>query len=258
MANILIFYGSTEGQTAKIAENMAGQIRSRGHQVELRLGKGLPKDFSVTGVAASDRPKDREAANELVRKFNEYTNWTPYMSALRGFGWGWWPDLPSLLCCWRGGFIPSRQRENDRRAMSHDLSDLMSLPGVANDRGRQWGYPLCGSPILFAMQKWRNLMVRRAGVTDSIAAALLRFIKRKIGSPDQFVGSLAMARVARYSDGQGGNEFGAAEGNAQVRKILPKQFSTLSCHFRRCIWQHQEKFLAAITAGNVTATGVTL
>ena len=34
--NVLIVYGTTEGQTRKIAERTAAHIRERGHQVELR------------------------------------------------------------------------------------------------------------------------------------------------------------------------------------------------------------------------------
>jgi menaquinone-dependent protoporphyrinogen oxidase len=34
--NVLIIYGTTEGQTRKIAEWTAAHVRERGHQVELR------------------------------------------------------------------------------------------------------------------------------------------------------------------------------------------------------------------------------
>jgi menaquinone-dependent protoporphyrinogen oxidase len=39
--NVLIIYGTTEGQTRKIAEWTATHVRERGHQVELRDSAGL-------------------------------------------------------------------------------------------------------------------------------------------------------------------------------------------------------------------------
>jgi menaquinone-dependent protoporphyrinogen oxidase len=39
--NVLIIYGTTEGQTRKIAEWTATHLRERGHQVELRDSAGL-------------------------------------------------------------------------------------------------------------------------------------------------------------------------------------------------------------------------
>jgi len=45
--NILVFYGTTEGQTRKIAEWTATHIRERGHEVELRDSAAFPSDFDV-------------------------------------------------------------------------------------------------------------------------------------------------------------------------------------------------------------------
>lgn len=45
--NILILYGTLEGQTAKIAERMADVIRNKGHQVTTQLGEQLPANFVV-------------------------------------------------------------------------------------------------------------------------------------------------------------------------------------------------------------------
>jgi menaquinone-dependent protoporphyrinogen oxidase len=50
--NILIFYGTTEGQTRKIAEWTATHIRERGHEVELRDSAALPSDFDVGSFQA--------------------------------------------------------------------------------------------------------------------------------------------------------------------------------------------------------------
>lgn len=47
MAKILILYGTTEGQTAKIANHIAEGAKAKGHVVETRLGKNLPGQFSL-------------------------------------------------------------------------------------------------------------------------------------------------------------------------------------------------------------------
>lgn len=45
--NVLILYGSLEGQTKKIAERLAKIIRDKGHQATTQSGEHLPADFSV-------------------------------------------------------------------------------------------------------------------------------------------------------------------------------------------------------------------
>ena len=45
--NILILYGSLEGQTEKISGRLADIIRKNGHQVTIKSGKQLPANFSV-------------------------------------------------------------------------------------------------------------------------------------------------------------------------------------------------------------------
>lgn len=45
--NILILYATFEGQTAKIAEHMAGILRNKGHQVTTQSDEQLPADFSI-------------------------------------------------------------------------------------------------------------------------------------------------------------------------------------------------------------------
>ena len=51
--DILILYGSLEGQTKKIAERMADIIRNKGHQVTIQSGKHLPANFSVNNFDAA-------------------------------------------------------------------------------------------------------------------------------------------------------------------------------------------------------------
>lgn len=52
MTNVLIVYGSGEGQTAKVAEFTAEHIRGRGHQVTVLKGKRLPRDFAIDQYGA--------------------------------------------------------------------------------------------------------------------------------------------------------------------------------------------------------------
>ena len=67
---VLIVYATTEGQTQKIAEKIAGQIRELGHDVDLvDLGhkrKGLnPDDFDAAIVAASVHQKTHQEEIEI-------------------------------------------------------------------------------------------------------------------------------------------------------------------------------------------------
>jgi menaquinone-dependent protoporphyrinogen oxidase len=45
--DVLIVYGTTEGQTRKIAEWTATHLRERGHQVELSDSAAFASDFDV-------------------------------------------------------------------------------------------------------------------------------------------------------------------------------------------------------------------
>jgi menaquinone-dependent protoporphyrinogen oxidase len=46
-ARIAIVYGTTEGQTAKIAQHLAARGRARGHEVEVRNVAELPRAFDL-------------------------------------------------------------------------------------------------------------------------------------------------------------------------------------------------------------------
>jgi menaquinone-dependent protoporphyrinogen oxidase len=50
--NVLIVYGTTEGQTRKIAERTATHVRERGHQVELRDAASLTSDSDLNTFRA--------------------------------------------------------------------------------------------------------------------------------------------------------------------------------------------------------------
>ena len=118
--NILIFYASFEGQTAKIAHEMAGALRSKGHSVDAarvhdspapdgyelvivgspihmnRYPKPLKKFvqqhrdwlnnhtsalFTVCMAINSQRPESRQEAENFGKNFTHETQWHPAQSA---------------------------------------------------------------------------------------------------------------------------------------------------------------------------------
>ncbi len=52
MAKVLVLYGSTEGQTATIAERIADVLESAGHDPSLIQGNHLPNAFALTDYDA--------------------------------------------------------------------------------------------------------------------------------------------------------------------------------------------------------------
>ncbi len=52
MSNVLIVYGTGQGQTAKIAQRIAEVVRSRGHRVDVIDGRDLPPRFRMKGYDA--------------------------------------------------------------------------------------------------------------------------------------------------------------------------------------------------------------
>lgn len=52
MARLLVVYGTTEGQTRKIAERLTEQARARGYEVEMFDATALPAELEVSGFAA--------------------------------------------------------------------------------------------------------------------------------------------------------------------------------------------------------------
>jgi menaquinone-dependent protoporphyrinogen oxidase len=53
MAKIAIIYGTSEGQTRKVAEHIAGVARTHGHTVEIKDGKDVPADFLLEAYDAA-------------------------------------------------------------------------------------------------------------------------------------------------------------------------------------------------------------
>ncbi|AGN02081.1 flavodoxin [Salinarchaeum sp. Harcht-Bsk1] len=53
MASVLMLYGTSEGQTAAVAERMAGVVEATGHDVALLNAKHLPADFSLADYDAA-------------------------------------------------------------------------------------------------------------------------------------------------------------------------------------------------------------
>ena len=73
MARILVVYGTTEGQTAKIADVVADALRAAGHDAEAvdvgRIGDTLPRDYDGVVVGASiHMGKHDKHVVQLVRK----------------------------------------------------------------------------------------------------------------------------------------------------------------------------------------------
>ncbi|MDD9964812.1 MAG: flavodoxin domain-containing protein [Myxococcales bacterium] len=53
MSRVVIFYGTTEGQTAKIAQHIADVGRNAGHQVDVQHAAELDPDFSLAPYDAA-------------------------------------------------------------------------------------------------------------------------------------------------------------------------------------------------------------
>lgn len=51
--NVLILYGSLEGQTKKISGRLADSIQNKGYQVTTQSGRQLPTDFSIDNFDAA-------------------------------------------------------------------------------------------------------------------------------------------------------------------------------------------------------------
>ena len=66
IVNVLIVYGTTEGQTRKIAAWTATHIRERGHQVELQDSAALASDLKLGPSTRSLLP--RRSTRSTIRK----------------------------------------------------------------------------------------------------------------------------------------------------------------------------------------------
>ena len=81
--NVLIIYGTTEGQTRKIAEWTATHLRERGHQVELRDSAGLAsgsdlETFHAFIIAASVHQKQhQETITDFTTAHHKLLNTKP-------------------------------------------------------------------------------------------------------------------------------------------------------------------------------------
>ncbi len=81
--NVLIVYGTTEGQTRKIAEWTAAHVREHGHQVELRDSASLASDsdletFHAVIIAASvHQERHQDTVINFVIAHHELLNARP-------------------------------------------------------------------------------------------------------------------------------------------------------------------------------------
>lgn len=84
--NILILYGSTEGQTATIAERLAELFRGKGHPVTVLSGEHLPASFSVAGFDAT-----------IIGGSIHMGRYQPYVKAFITAHLDWLNAVPSAL-----------------------------------------------------------------------------------------------------------------------------------------------------------------
>jgi menaquinone-dependent protoporphyrinogen oxidase len=81
--NVLIVYGTTEGQTQKIAERAGDGLRQRGHKVEIRNSETLEPSFDLAPfdaviVAASvHQDRHQEAVSDFVTARRQQLNSKP-------------------------------------------------------------------------------------------------------------------------------------------------------------------------------------
>lgn len=121
MPRVLVCYGTTEGQTAKVAARIADRLRGRGHHVDVRNAADAPRDLagfdgvvvgasvhggrhqrtverfvrahvetlnalpsaflSVSLSAASTSPETRAEADAVLRGFLDRVGWQPDATA---------------------------------------------------------------------------------------------------------------------------------------------------------------------------------
>ena len=83
MANVLVLYGATEGQTAKIAKYIAEKLNADGHDVETKDGANLPDDFSLEPFdaviigASVHYGRHQKYIRELIKKNLDVLNRKP-------------------------------------------------------------------------------------------------------------------------------------------------------------------------------------
>lgn len=83
MASVLLLYGTSEGQTAAVAERMADVVEASGHDVVVLNAKHLPDDFTLADYDAAivgasiHRGGHQKAIVRFVRDHVEQLNATP-------------------------------------------------------------------------------------------------------------------------------------------------------------------------------------
>lgn len=74
MTRILIAYHSGEGQTAKVAEHMAGVLKDRGAEVDVVVAEKAPSPSGYDGVIAGDSIHAGHHSKELTRWVTQHVD----------------------------------------------------------------------------------------------------------------------------------------------------------------------------------------
>jgi menaquinone-dependent protoporphyrinogen oxidase len=154
MAKVLVLYGTTEGQTARIAEVVADVVRERGHEPDTvdvrRAGGAVPADCTAVVVgAAVHMGKHDKRVVEFVRRNRDTLRRLPsafYSVSLSAHGdvdeaqgyleqfeddTGWHPDTVALFA----GALPyTRYGFLKRRMMKRIVQDKPGDLGVDTSR----------------------------------------------------------------------------------------------------------------------------
>lgn len=167
---VLIVYSSQEGQTAKIAHEMAGALRSEGHQVEVARAQDAPGPqgfdalilgspvhagkhdpsaaewvkqhhaevekthgafFSVSLAVASNDHAEREEAKRMAQEFLSETAWEP-----------------ELVACFAGALAYSQYGWMKRLIMRR----IAAKEGGATDTSHDYEYTDWESVLAFAQK----------------------------------------------------------------------------------------------------------
>ena len=76
--DILVLYATLEGQTKKIAERIAQELRNKGHQVGIHSGEHLPADFGIESYDAAILGGSIHMGHypkSLIRFVQQYHDW---------------------------------------------------------------------------------------------------------------------------------------------------------------------------------------
>jgi len=114
--NILILYGTVEGQTAKITEYIANIFNNTGHQVTTRFGEQLPDNFDLENFDAA-----------IIGSSIHMGDYPKYIEEFVSTHSDWLNSVPSAFftVC----MAIHSQREQSREAAKHFGKDFVARTG---------------------------------------------------------------------------------------------------------------------------------